>query len=251
MADTRVDNAPGTEGAYTAVRGSEEIGFERGSVGATDPRGVRGWRPPGGLRSAWRRRTILLALLAVTSAPVAAQEPAATVAAGMRQGDAGEWTDAVREFREIVEREPDNGVARYRLEIERRRRACALLKHRTAAGGRRGKSLNVYERQTELWRPLRVTDRGNVMDYSTGRMRSGAMHCEGTNLTLQGDIVLRRMIVTPVAPDTVRQEILQARDEGQTWSSVWTGINVRRGDDADAETERPNSTRGPAGATNP
>lgn len=103
--------------------------------------------------------------------------------------------------------------------------SCALMENWTDARGNSGKSLNVYDRTTGRWRQLWVSDRGNVMDYAVGGPTDGAMRFEGVVRT--GGDVLRRMVFTPVAPDTVRQEIFQSEDDGASWTSQWTGIYVR------------------------
>lgn len=107
--------------------------------------------------------------------------------------------------------------------------SCAILENWTDSRGNEGKSLNVYDRSTGLWRQLWVSDRGNVMDYSVGEVHDdGALRFEGSVAGAEGGKVRRRMIFTPVATDTVRQEIFQSSDGGASWTPSWTGVYVRR-----------------------
>jgi len=112
--------------------------------------------------------------------------------------------------------------------IEPALRSCALQENWTDARGRSGKSMNFFNRQKGVWRQIWITDQGNVMDYEVGRLVNGSMVYEGTAVTAVGDTVRRRMIFTPVSPDTVRQEMFDSTDAGEAWSSVWLGIYVRR-----------------------
>lgn len=106
---------------------------------------------------------------------------------------------------------------------------CGLQENWTDAQGNEGKSLNAFDRTMGIWRQLWVSDRGNVTDYGIGRVREdGALEFDAEVKNPAGETGHLRMVFTPVAPDTVRQEIFQS-DDGEQWTSAWLGIYVRKG----------------------
>ena len=123
---------------------------------------------------------------------------------------------------------PETGEKQGDNRIESLLGGCLLLENWTGARGMRGKSMNTYDRGRGTWRQLWVADNGNVLDYTAGELRDGAMHFSGVSFSPEGDSVLQRLIFEPVAPDTVRQTFRSSTDGGSTWETTWVGIYVRQ-----------------------
>lgn len=118
--------------------------------------------------------------------------------------------------------------------VEPTLKGCALIENWTGAGGSSGKSLNFFDPQRKTWRQVWVSDLQNVLDYRHGEFRDGAMRFSGMTLDPAGDTTLQKLTFVDVAPDTVRQVFESSSDGGQTWSTDWVGIYVRRTPEAAA-----------------
>lgn len=112
--------------------------------------------------------------------------------------------------------------------VERHLSGCMLLEHWTGADGGAGKSMNLFDRSRDSWRQLWISSTGNVLDYTDGEFRDGAMHFEGAAGSAGGGSVHRRLVFEAVAPDTVRQTFTVSTDGGASWRTTFVGLYVRR-----------------------
>lgn len=112
--------------------------------------------------------------------------------------------------------------------VEQHLSGCMLLEHWTGADGGAGKSMNIFDRSRDSWRQLWISSTGNVLNYSDGEFRDGAMHFQGTSVNAGGDTVHQRLVFEAVAPDTVRQVFTASTDGGATWRTTFVGLYVRR-----------------------
>lgn len=112
--------------------------------------------------------------------------------------------------------------------IEEHLNGCLLQENWTGGMGSSGKSMNFYDPAEKTWRQVWVADGYNVLDYTAGEYRDGAMRFQGRTRSPQGAVVLQRLTFHHVAADTVRQVFESSRDDGATWTEDWVGIYIRR-----------------------
>lgn len=123
--------------------------------------------------------------------------------------------------------------------VERALKGCVLLENWTGAGGSDGKSMNFFDPVGRTWRQLWVSDRGNILDYTRGEFRDGAMRFSGVQATAEGDTMHQRLDFEAVAADTVRQIFRESRDGGETWQTTWVGLYIRNGAAPDSVEQTP------------
>jgi hypothetical protein len=102
---------------------------------------------------------------------------------------------------------------------------CIVLEHWKPFGGGEGKSWNFYNRATEKWEQLWITDSGDVLKVAGG-LKDGAMREEGAKRLFDGRPGIHRHCFTPVAPDRVRQFCEESSDGGKTWYTVFDGLYI-------------------------
>lgn len=117
--------------------------------------------------------------------------------------------------------------------IERILKGCALMENWTAEDGSQGKSLFYYDPSTEVWKQVWVTDAA----YSPGGLKEKTLveRMDDHGLRFQGEIALKnggtyldRTTLTPNRNGTVRQWIQISTDDGETWTTTFDAIYVRK-----------------------
>ncbi len=111
--------------------------------------------------------------------------------------------------------------------IERTEQGCILMENWTGAAGGTGKSINFYNASTGKWRQTWVDSTGNVAEYE-GEYKDGAMRFDGNPVTNNGQKTLRRLTLSSLGPDRVRQLFEQSADDGKTWTPQFDLIYVRK-----------------------
>jgi tetratricopeptide (TPR) repeat protein len=111
--------------------------------------------------------------------------------------------------------------------IQRVEEGCIIMENWTGAQGGSGKSINFYNASTGKWRQTWVDSRGGVTEYQ-GEYKDGAMRFDGDPLTQNGQKTLRRLTLSTLGPDRVRQLFEQSADDGKTWSTQYDLIYVRK-----------------------
>jgi hypothetical protein len=104
---------------------------------------------------------------------------------------------------------------------------CIVFENYSQGDGYTGKSFNFYDAALGKWRQTWVDAFGNVSEFS-GEFRDGAMRYEGETHRAEGRKVLRKMILTKLDADHVRQYSERSLDDGKTWSVAYDYIYVRR-----------------------
>jgi hypothetical protein len=103
---------------------------------------------------------------------------------------------------------------------------CVILEEYSTPQGFSGKSFNMYDSASALWRQFWVDNAGNYIEY-TGHLTNGAMEFEG-QAGGAGGKELSRMRFTKRDADTVLQYIESSTDGGKTWSVYFDGIYTRK-----------------------
>ncbi|MGA9768130.1 MAG: tetratricopeptide repeat protein [Blastocatellia bacterium] len=111
--------------------------------------------------------------------------------------------------------------------IERMEQGCILMENWTGAAGGSGKSINFYNAGTGKWRQTWVDSTGGVAEYE-GAYKDGAMRFDGDPVITNGKKTLRRLTLTSLGPDRVRQLFEQSADDGKTWTPQYDLIYVRK-----------------------
>lgn len=108
------------------------------------------------------------------------------------------------------------GAQAGRSHVERIVGQCVVFENWTGLQGT-GKSLNAWNPDLGCWQQNWMDDRGNVTNYSEGRLVDGAMRflAEGRGAT--GASQKRRLTFFPLSPDRVRQLGEHSDDGGATW----------------------------------
>lgn len=119
-------------------------------------------------------------------------------------------------------------------EVQRLLKGCLLLENWTDGAGSQGKSMNFFDTLRQTWRQVWVAEQGNSLDYREGEYHDGRMVFLGLRLDQAGDTVQDRLTFVNVSPDTVRQEFEASSDGGETWTTTWVGIYVRRSEEMSA-----------------
>lgn len=98
----------------------------------------------------------------------------------------------------------------------------------TNAQGSTGSSVNFYDPADGRWHQIWVDAGGNVTRYAGG-WKDGKMRFEGIAVTADGGETLCRMDFEPRPDGTVRQQIRQSKDGGESWNLYFDGIYRKPG----------------------
>jgi hypothetical protein len=104
---------------------------------------------------------------------------------------------------------------------------CVVFENYSQANGYTGKSFNFYDASLGKWRQTWVDAFGNASEFS-GEFRDGAMRYEGETHRAEGRRVLRKMILTRLDDNRVRQYSERSLDGGKTWAVAYDYIYTRR-----------------------
>ena len=105
--------------------------------------------------------------------------------------------------------------------------SCVIYENYSQSDGYVGKSFNFYDAFLKKWRQTWVDSGGNVSEFS-GEVKDGTMHYEGESHRQNGRKILRKMILTPLGPDKVRQYSERSLDDGKTWQVAYDFLYLRK-----------------------
>ncbi|HSJ63170.1 MAG TPA: hypothetical protein VK922_04595 [Gemmatimonadaceae bacterium] len=165
-----------------------------------------------------------LILVALHAPHLAAQEPArCDDVAGFHRLDfwVGEWDVKV------------NGALAGTNTIEKILDGCAILEHWRGAGGQEGMSLFYFDRATDTWKQVWVTQTatapGGVKEKTMiAPLPDGAVRFQGKIALSGGRHYLDRTTLSRLPDGRVRQVIATSIDDGATWRTQFDAIYERR-----------------------
>jgi hypothetical protein len=120
------------------------------------------------------------------------------------------------------------GTLAGRSSIEDILNGCAVQENWEGANGWSGKSFNAYDRVTGKWRQFWVSGWGAVTEF-TGEASAGRMVYLADTVDRDGKPALRRVTLTRVEPDRVRQLAEMSYDGGKTWTRAYDFTYARVG----------------------
>lgn len=103
-------------------------------------------------------------------------------------------------------------------QIEKILQGCAIVENWHDVTGGEGKSLFYYQKATNQWKQVWVTDVGPMKEKRlVEELADGGVRFQGEIPHLNGGSHLDRTTLTPLGQDRVRQVIETSRDGGKTW----------------------------------
>jgi len=103
---------------------------------------------------------------------------------------------------------------------------CIIFENYFQVDGYTGKSFNYFDATLGKWRQTWVDSAGNMSEF-IGEFKENAMRLEGESHRQNGQKVLRRMILSTVGTDRVRQYSERSIDGGKTWKIAYDFLYIR------------------------
>jgi tetratricopeptide (TPR) repeat protein len=114
-----------------------------------------------------------------------------------------------------------------RSSIQRIVEGCVIFENYTQPGGYSGKSFNFYDASLKKWRQTWVDSAGNVGEFS-GPYKDNAIWYEGESHMANGTTILRKMTLSKIDEDHIRQYSEASTDGGKTWNVSYDLIYTRK-----------------------
>lgn len=104
---------------------------------------------------------------------------------------------------------------------------CAIIENWQSTSGGEGKSLFYYHDFDKTWKQVWITDGQALKEkHLIAVADNGAVRFQGEIKLSNGDIVLDRTTLTPLAENRVRQVIEQSADGGETWQVGFDALYI-------------------------
>lgn len=100
---------------------------------------------------------------------------------------------------------------------------CVLTEHYVTPSGFEGRSVNIYDRQSQRWHQTWVDNTGLLLKLSGG-MKEGRMLLTGSGKNAQGQNLLHKISWTPQSNGEVRQHWQVSKDQGENWQTAFDGL---------------------------
>ncbi len=112
--------------------------------------------------------------------------------------------------------------------INRILNGCAIIENWESLSGGEGKSLFYYHDVEKTWKQVGITDGQQLREkHLIAVLDGGAVRFQGEIRLPNGDIVLDRTTLIPLAENRVRQVIEQSSDGGETWQVGFDAFYVQ------------------------
>ena len=99
---------------------------------------------------------------------------------------------------------------------------CTLLEEYTSPSGYSGKSLNIYDRQSNQWHQT-WTDNTGLRLQLAGNIKDNIMIMQGVSVNASNQQVINKISWSVNADKTVRQLWQTSTDNGKNWTVVFDG----------------------------
>lgn len=99
---------------------------------------------------------------------------------------------------------------------------CTILEEYSTPSGYVGKSLNIYDQQTQQWHQT-WTDSAGLLLQLSGNIIEGSMVMRGTTISATKQEILNRITWTPNKNGSVRQHWQVSDDHGKHWQTLFDG----------------------------
>jgi hypothetical protein len=120
----------------------------------------------------------------------------------------------------------DDDIIRFN-HIKKINNGCTILEEYTSSSGYVGKSLNIYDLQTQLWHQTWTDSTGLLLQLS-GAIEDDSMVMVGETTLKDNHNTMRRTLNrirwTPNADGSVRQHWQVSQDHGETWKTAFDGL---------------------------
>jgi len=100
---------------------------------------------------------------------------------------------------------------------------CGLLEEYKTATGFQGKSLNIFDKQTQQWHQTWIDNDGYLLRLSGGLI-GDSMVMSGQTHDKDGKSILNKITWTPMKNGDVRQHWQTSTNQGNTWKTIFDGL---------------------------
>ncbi|MCW8833097.1 MAG: hypothetical protein OQK09_03985 [Colwellia sp.] len=100
---------------------------------------------------------------------------------------------------------------------------CGLLEEYKTPTGFQGKSLNIFDSQTQQWHQTWIDNTGYLLKLSGG-IENNSMVMTGKTHDKNGNIILNKITWTPLKGGEVRQHWQTSTTHGKAWQTIFDGI---------------------------
>jgi hypothetical protein len=104
---------------------------------------------------------------------------------------------------------------------------CVILENYTESPSYEGMSMSFFDPVLGKWRQTWADTAGGVSEF-TGKFIDGAMRFEGVTHVANGKTIQRRMTLSKLDNDRVRQSSEKSTDGGKTWTPAYDFTYIRR-----------------------
>lgn len=106
---------------------------------------------------------------------------------------------------------------------------CGLLEEYKTASGFQGKSLNIFDAQTQQWHQTWIDSSGSLLMLS-GDLEDNSMVMTGKTHDKEGQVILNKITWTPFKNGDVRQHWQTSSNNGSTWKTIFDGLYHKASD---------------------
>ncbi len=106
-------------------------------------------------------------------------------------------------------------------------RGCTLLEQYSTPSGYVGKSLNIYDQQSQQWHQTWTDNNGLLLKLS-GNIIKKSMVMTGETIDKDKNTILNKITWTPNPNGTVRQHWQISKNKGKSWRSIFDGLYTKK-----------------------
>jgi len=100
---------------------------------------------------------------------------------------------------------------------------CGLLEEYKTSSGFQGKSLNIFDTQTQQWHQTWIDNSGTLLMLSGG-LQNSSMVMSGKTHDKNGQVIINKITWTPFSNGDVRQHWQTSTAKGSKWKTIFDGM---------------------------